>query len=722
MLLLVLGTLACGGWLEGLRAEPQQGFSYPRAKKVDQVDDLHGVRVPDPYRWMEATPEESDDLREWIEAENKVTFAFLESIPERTRLKERLTRVWDYERFTPPFKEGGKYFFSRNTGLQNQNVYYVADSLDAQPRVLLDPNAMSAEGVVALTGLDVSDDGRLLAYGVAEKGSDWQVWRVRDIASGRDMPDEVRWVKFSGASFTKDGKGFFYSRYDEPEEGSALTAQNYYHKLFYHTLGTSQSEDRLIYQRRDEKEWGFGGSVTDDGRYLIITVWKGTERKNLIFYKNLQSPDAPVVELINAFEAEYDFIDNDGPVFWFKTDLDAPRYRVIAIDTSSPDRSNWKTIIPESRDTLRSVGLVGDRFIAHYMQDAKSAVRLFDLNGSPLRDVKLPGLGTATGFTGKRGDKETFYGFTSYTDPGSIFRYDVATGESTVWRKPKTDIRLDDLETRQVFYPSKDGTKVPMFITCRKDVKLDGHNPTILYGYGGFNASMTPSFRASTTVWLEMGGIYAVANLRGGGEYGKDWHNAGRLKNKQNVFDDFIAAAEWLIANKYTTSDKLAISGGSNGGLLVGAVMTQRPDLFAAALPAVGVLDMYRFHKFTIGHAWRSDYGDPDVAEDFHVLRKYSPLHNLKTGTRYPATLITTADHDDRVVPAHSFKFAAALQEAHSGPNPVLIRIQTKAGHGAGKPTSMQIEEAADIFAFLVRVLDMKLPTPAPEEAGRKSS
>jgi len=716
--LFVLGFLAPAA----LRAEPAKGFNYPKAKKAEQVDDLHGVKVADPYRWMEATPEESEDLRNWIEAENKVTFGFLESIPERPRIKERLTKVWDYERFSPPSKEGGKYFFSRNTGLQNQNVWFFADKLDSEPRVLLDPNTMSAEGVVALSGMDISDDARLLAYGVSDKGSDWEIWRVKDIATGKELPDEIRWVKWSGASFTRDNAGFYYSRYDAPEEGAALTAQNYYHKLFYHKLGTSQSEDKLIYERKDQKDWGFGGNVTDDGRYLIINVWKGTERKNQIYFKDLQNPDAPVVELINKFEAEYSFIDNDGPVFWFRTDSDAPRYRIIAIDTRSPDRANWKSVVPESKDTLQGISLVGDQFIATYMQDAKSAVKVFDVTGKPIRDIKLPGIGTAGGFTGKRTDKESFYTFTGYTTPSTVYRYDIATGESTVWRKPTTDLRLDDFETKQVFYPSKDGTKIPMFITHRKDVKLDGQNPTVLYGYGGFNASMTPAFRVSTAVWLEMGGVYAVANLRGGGEYGKDWHNAGRLKNKQNVFDDFIAAGEWLIANKYTSKEKLAINGGSNGGLLVGAVMNQRPDLFAAALPAVGVMDMYRFHKFTIGHAWRSDYGDPDNADDFKVLQAYSPLHNLKAGTEYPATLITTADHDDRVVPAHSFKYAAALQEAHKGDNPVLIRIQTKAGHGAGKPTSMQIDEAADVYSFLVKVLDMKLPTADGTAAPKKST
>lgn len=718
VLLVVLGLLAP----MQLRAEPAKGFDYPKAKKVDQTDDLHGVKVADPYRWMESTPEESPDLQSWIDAENKVTFGFLNSIPERAAIKERLTKAWNYERYSPPFKQGGKYFFSKNTGLQNQNVYYVADSLDAEPKVLLDPNTMSAEGVVALSGFSITDDARLLAYGVSEKGSDWQVWRVREIASGKELPDEVRWVKWSGASWTKDGSGFFYSRYDAPEEGAALTGSNYYHKLYFHKLGTSQSEDKLVYERKDEKEWGFAGNVTDDGRYLIISVWKGTERKNQIFYKDLQLPDGPVVELINKFEAQFDFIDNDGSVFWFQTDLDAPRYRVLAIDTKNPDRKEWKTILPESKDTLSAVSAVGNHFIANYMQDAKSVVKIFDLTGKPVRDVKLPGLCTAGGFGGKRSEKETFYSFTSFTTPGSIYRYDMATGESTLWRKPSVDLKLDDFETKQVFYPSKDGTKIPMFITHRKDVKLDGQNPTLLYGYGGFNASLTPSFKVSSAVWLEMGGVYAVANLRGGGEYGKDWHNAGRLKNKQNVFDDFIAAGEWLIANKYTSKEKLAINGGSNGGLLVGAVVNQRPDLFAAALPAVGVMDMYRFHKFTIGHAWRSDYGDPDVAEDFKVLQGYSPLHNIKAGTKYPATMITTADHDDRVVPAHSFKYAAALQEAHKGDNPVLIRIQTKAGHGAGKPTSMQIDEAADVYSFLVKVLDMKLPTPGAEGAKKSTS
>lgn len=716
--LVVVGLLVSGR----LHAEPAKELEYPKAKKAEQVDDLHGVKVPDPYRWMEATPEESEDLRHWIEAENQVTFGFLDRIPERARIKERLTKVWDYERFTPPSKRGGKYFFSKNTGLQNQNVLYVADALDAPPRVLLDPNTMSSEGVVSLSGLDITDDAKMIAYGVADKGSDWQVWRVRDIGSGKDLPDEIHWVKWSGASWTKDGQGFFYGRYDEPKPGAELTGANYFHKLYYHKLGTMQSEDPLVYDRKDQKEWGFSGNVTDDGQFLIISVSQGTERKNLIFYKDLRTPGAPVVELIREFENEFDFIDNDGPVFWFQTDANASRYQVLAIDTRSPAKENWKTIIPESKDTIRSAGLVGNRFIVDYMQDAKSAVKVFDVSGKFLRDVALPGLGTASGFGGKRSDQETFYGYTSYTDPGSIFRYDVASGESTVWRRPKVDIKLDDFETKQVFYPSKDGTKIPMFIIHRKDVKLDGGNPTILYGYGGFNISLTPDFRISRAVWLEMGGIYAVANLRGGGEYGKDWHNAGRLKNKQNVFDDFIAAGEWLIANQYTCKEKLAINGGSNGGLLIGAVMNQRPDLFAAALPAVGVMDMLRFHKFTIGWGWTSDYGSPDKEDDFKVLQTYSPLHNVKSGTSYPATMITTADHDDRVVPAHSFKYAATLQEAHRGPHPVLIRIQTKAGHGAGKPTSMQIDEAADVYSFLVKVLDMKLPTTDGAAKPKKST
>jgi len=699
--LLVAVALAVAG------ANAATSPAYPPTKKGDVVEEIHGQKIADPYRWLEEL--DSPETKEWIEAQNKVTFGFLEQIPSRKAIQDRLTKLWNFERFGIPFKEGGKYFYSHNSGLQNQNVIYVADSLTAEPRVLMNPNEWSADGTVALSGWSVTRDGKYVAYGKSSGGSDWVEYFVKDIATGKDLDDQIKWVKFSGASWMKDGSGFFYSRYDEPK-GNELSSVNYFQKLFFHKVGTPQAEDVLIYERPDKKEWGFGGSVTEDGRFLIISNWEGTERKNRILYKDLSQPDGKVVELLMEFDAQYDFIGNDGTTFYFYTDLNAPRGRLIAIDVTHPARSEWKELIPQAAETLRSVGYVGGRFIAEYLKDAHSQVKVFDTKGQFVREVEFPGLGSAGGFGGKPDDPETFYSFTSFSTPATIYRYDVQTGASEVYKKPKVDFNPDLYESKQVFYQSKDGTRVPMFITHRKGIQLDGNNATYLYGYGGFNIPITPSFSIANLVWMEMGGVFAVANLRGGGEYGKEWHDAGRLKNKQNVFDDFIAAADWLIANQYTKPAKLAIGGGSNGGLLVGACMTQRPDLFGAALPQVGVMDMLRFHKFTIGWAWVSDYGSPDDPEMFNVLRAYSPLHSLKPGVSYPATLITTGDHDDRVVPAHSFKFAAALQEAQKGEAPVLIRIETRAGHGAGKPTQMIIEEVADRWAFLTRVLDMKLP------------
>jgi len=691
-------------------------FSYPKAKKVDQVDDYHGTKVADPYRWLENP--DSPESREWIEAQNKITFDFLGKIPAREKIKQRLTDLWNYERFGVPFKEGNRYFISRNDGLQNQSVLYTMDTLSAEPRVLLDPNKLSNEGTVALKGYAISEDGEYMAYGLSSAGSDWEEWRVKRVSTGQDTDDVLNWVKFSGASWTHDGSGFFYSRYDAPKEGQKLQELNYFQKLFFHKRGTPQSEDVLVYHRPDQKEWGFGGHVTEDGRYLIISIRQGTDTKNRLFYKEIvpgqpvselvYGKGAKVVELLNDFDASYEFIANDGPVFWFQTDLDAPRGKIIQIDTREPKRANWKVIIPEGKDTIQGASVVNRQLIVTYMKDASSMVEIFDLNGKKVRSVGLPGVGSVGGFGGEMKDTETFYAFTSFTRPSTIYRYDMVKGESTVFRAPKLKFDPANYETKQVFYNSKDGTRVPMFIVHKKGLELNGKNPTLLYAYGGFNISLTPSFSASSMVWLEMGGVYAQPNLRGGGEYGEEWHQAGTKLRKQNVFDDFIAAAEWLIANKYTQPQKLAIAGGSNGGLLVGAAITQRPELFGAALPAVGVMDMLRFHKFTIGWAWVSDYGSADNPEEFRALYKYSPLHNLKTGAKYPATLVTTADHDDRVVPAHSFKFAAAIQEAQAGEDPVLIRIETKAGHGAGKPTAKIIEEAADRYAFLVKSLEME--------------
>lgn len=680
-------------------------MSYPISNKSDQIDNYHGTLVADAYRWLEDP--DSAETQSWISAENQVTFAYLNEITAREKIKQRLTKLWDYEKYGIPFKEGNNYFYFKNNGLQNQSVLYTLKTLDAEPRILLDPNKLSTDGTIALSGLAISENGKLLAYGLSSSGSDWQEWKVRDVETGADLQDHLQWIKFSGASWTKDNQGFFYSRYDQPNEKTKLEDVNYYQKLYYHQLGTPQSEDVLIYHRDDQKEWGFSGNVTEDGSYLVISIWLGTDAKNLVFYKDLTNPNAEVVELINQFEADYSFIEHDDHVFYFRTDFHAPRGRLIAIDTKNPAQENWQEIIPQSVATLESANILNNQFVVDYLQDARTEIKIFDLNGALVREVELPGLGSAGGFGGKRHDTETFYSFTSFTTPGTIYRYNMVTGESELFRQSQVDFHPDDYETKQIFYSSKDGTQVPMFITHKKGMELDGNNPTYLYAYGGFNASMTPSFSVSTLVWMEMGGVYAMPNIRGGGEYGEEWHQAGMKDKKQNVFDDFIAAAEWLIANQYTQPAKLAIAGGSNGGLLVGACMTQRPELFGAALPAVGVMDMLRFHKFTIGWAWVPEYGSPDNPEEFTTLYSYSPLHNLKPGTAYPATLITTADHDDRVVPAHSFKFAATLQAHQAGDAPVLIRIETKAGHGAGKPTAKIIEEAADKWAFLVRTLEV---------------
>ena len=700
--------LSCVGPASTLKRPMTYRLAYPETVKQEIMDDYHGTKVADPYRWLE--DDNAPDTKAWVTAQNKVTFSYLDQIPERAKLRERLTKLWNFERYGIPFKQGGRYFYSKNDGLQNQSVLYVADSLNTAPRVLLDPNKLSSDGTVALSGYRLSEDGNLMAYGLSTSGSDWNEWKVRDVRTGADTGDHIKWVKFSSASWTKDGKGFFYSRYDAPKAGDALKGVNKFQKLYFHKLGTPQSDDVLIYERRDQPDWGFGGSVTDDGRFLIISIWQGTDPRNRVYYRDLTKADAPIVKLLDDYDADYSFVDNDGGVFWFYTDLKAPRGRVIAIYTANPDRAQWKEVIPQAAETLKGVNLVGNQFICTYLKDARGQVKRFSREGQALGEVALPGLGSVGGFGGKRTDTETFYSFTSFMTPGTIYRYDVASGTSSIFRTPQVDFDSARYETKQVFFNSKDGTRVPMFLTHRKGLKLDGSNPTYLYGYGGFNIPQTPGFSVSMATWLELGGVYAVANLRGGGEYGEVWHKAGTKLKKQNVFDDFIGAAEWLIAKRYTRPEKLAIAGGSNGGLLVGACLTQRPDLFGCCLPAVGVMDMLRFHKFTIGWAWTSDYGSSEKADEFKALFAYSPLHNLRPGVRYPATLVTTADHDDRVVPAHSFKFAARLQECQSKPGaPVLIRIETKAGHGAGKPTAKLIEEAADKLGFVVRELGVTM-------------
>jgi len=629
-------------------------------------------------------------------------------VSARPSLVARLSELWDYERFGIPHREGERIVFSKNDGLQNQSVLFALDPGADEPRVLLDPNTLSADGTVALSGASFTDDGSLLAYGLAEAGSDWNTWKVRDVASGEDLADTIRWVKFSSASWLHDGSGFFYSRYDEPTAGAELQEQNHFQKLYLHRIGTAQAEDALVYERPDQPEWSLGGTVSEDGRWLVIHCSQGTDPNTRVFYKDLGDPSAEVVGLLTAGDARYVFAGNDGTKFWFQTNLEAPRSRLVAIDVEAPQREHWVELIGEAEQTLDDVSVVGDHFVCSYLKDAYSLVRVFDLQGRHVRDVELPGIGTASGFRGRRDDPVTWYAFSGFADPGSVFRYDVSTGDSELFRTPSVAFDPADYVTEQVFYESADGTRVPMFITHRRDLAIDGDCPTLLYGYGGFNISITPSFRPDRLLWMELGGVYAVANLRGGGEYGEAWHQAGMKLVKQHVFDDFIAAGEALIRLGYTRPARLAIHGGSNGGLLVGACVNQRPDLWGAALPAVGVMDMLRFQLFTIGWAWVSDYGSVADPEEFAALYAYSPYHNIRPGTCYPPVLVTTSDHDDRVVPAHSFKYTAALQHAQGCDHPILIRIETRAGHGAGKPTSKRIEEAADQLAFLVRALQLE--------------
>lgn len=693
-----------------LTAQADMTFTYPDSHPGDLIETLHGIEVADPYRWLEDL--NSEKTATWVEEQNKVTADYLSTIDSKDAISKHLTKLWNYERQGVPFAEGGRYFFSKNDGLQNQAVLYTTRDLAKEGTVLLDPNTLSEDGTVSLNGYEVSPDGKHLAYSVSKSGSDWIEWRVRNIETGEDLADRLQWSKFSGAAWSKDGKGFYYGLFAKPEEGDEFTAKNTDKKIHYHRLGTPQGDDKLIYERPDQPLWGLYAGVTDDGNYLLIHVSRGTDTKNALFYKDLTSEDSEVVELLPDFDASYSYVTHLGQTMFIETDLDAPRSKLIAIDLTQSEKENWKTIIPESKNTLRSVSHVGGILLANYMSDAHSEVLRFDLEGHSLGKVDLPGLGTVGGFSGKADDEETYYVFTSFTSPGTIYRYQISSNQSSVFRKSKAEIDSDTYETKQVFYPSKDGTQIPMFIVHKKGIELNGQNPTYLYAYGGFNISLTPNYSPATIAWLDMGGVYASPNLRGGGEYGEEWHQAGMKDRKQNVFDDFIAAAEYLIAENYTSTPKLAIAGGSNGGLLVGACLVQRPGLYGACLPAVGVMDMLRFHKFTIGWAWEAEYGSPDNAEEFPAIHAYSPYHNLKKGTSYPATMVTTSDHDDRVVPAHSYKFAAALQAANAGPEPMLIRIETKSGHGAGTPTTKQIEQAADKFAFLSKELDFEVSLP----------
>ncbi len=685
-------------------------LKYPATKRGKLVDDYHGTKVADPFRWLEGDVRIDKAVADWVAEQNKVTFAYLNQIPERDAIKKRLTELWNYEKISAPAKIASYYLFSKNDGLQNHAVYYTQDSLKAEPKELLNPNAWSKDGTIALAGLSFSEDGKYLAYGTSEAGSDWNTWKVLHVESRKLLSDELKWIKFSSASWTHDGKGFFYSRFPEPKAGEKFQGLPLNMKLYYHRVGTPQTEDVLVYHRPDQPTWTLGGGVTEDGRYLIISVSDGTtSRKSRIVYKDLNEPFGLPIDLIDNHDSVNAFVHNDGPIFYFRTDKDAPRGKVIAIDIRNPDPKNWKDVVPQTKSALQSVGYVGNLLVCSYLKDARTQIEMHRLDGTFVRSVDLPGIGTAGGFNGKASDTETFYTFTSYNVPGRTYRYDMLTGKSELFREPKVAFKPDDYEVKQVFYKSKDGTQIPMFISHKKGIKLDGNNPTLLYGYGGFNISLTPQFSISKFAWMEMGGVYAVANIRGGGEYGRDWHRAATRLNRPKAYEDFIAAAEHLIETKYTQPAKLAIQGGSNGGLLVGAVMCQRPDLFGVCLPAVGVMDMLRFHKFTAGRFWVDDFGSADNAEEFKVLYSYSPYHNLKPGTKYPATMVTTADTDDRVVPSHSFKFAAQLQVCQSGPAPVVIRIETRSGHGAGRPTSMIIEEVADEFAFLVRNLGVKM-------------
>jgi prolyl oligopeptidase len=684
--------------------ETTSAFHYPPARRVDQTDDYFGTKVSDPYRWMEDV--DSAELKAWVDAENELTQSYLAAVPSRDAMQRRLMELINFERYTAPARRGTRYFYSHNSGLQNQNVLYWQEGLDGEPMVLLDPNTFSADGTVAISGLSITDDGSLAAYSIADAGSDWVKWHVRDVTTGEDLPDIVEWSKFSGAAWLKDGSGFFYQGYDAPE-AEALKAANYFHKVFFHKLGTSQSEDKLVFDRPDDKELNLGAHVTDDGRYLVLYQSKGTSPNNEIAIKDLLHPESSIVRLIDTADATYAPVNNDGSLFWLLTTLDAPNGKVIAVDLNHPEREHWKTVIPESTNKLSDISIIDNTFIANYLADAQSLIELRSLDGQLIERLKLPAIGTAYGFGGLREDTETFYQFTNFTTPGTIYRLNLKTRQSTLFRQPKLLFDPAVYETTQIFYNSKDGTSVPMFVSHKKGLLLDGSAPTLLYAYGGFNVPLMPEFSSAHVMWMEMGGIYAQPSLRGGGEYGEAWHEAGTRLKKQNVFDDFIAAAEWLIANRYTSAKKLAIAGGSNGGLLVAACELQRPDLFGAVIAQVGVMDMLRFDKFTIGWAWKEEYGAPsESAEEFAAIYKYSPLHNIKQGGSYPATLVTTGDHDDRVYPAHSFKYTAALQAAQSGTNPILIRVETRAGHGAGMPLSKRIEATVDQYAFLVRELN----------------
>ena len=674
----------------------QPKFSYPETRKVDHTDEYFGTKVADPYRWLE--DDNSDETKAWVKEENKLTFAYLDSISFRNAIKERITNLWNYPKQSSPSKYGDFYLYSKNDGLQNQSVIYVKKGENGEERVLIDPNTLSKNGTVALAGMSVREDGKYIAYMLAEGGSDWRKAYVMDVATGKNLNDELGWIKFSGISWY--GNGFFYSRYDAPEAGAELTTKNEFHKVYYHKIGDRQEDDKLIFVDNEHPLRNCSAGVTDDEMYLIVYQTESTSG-NVLYIKNLKA-DGPFIQFNDSFSNEWMALDHINGKLYLQTNYKAPNYRVVTVDASNPRIDGVKDLIPESENVMQGVSYVGGRLFASYLKDARSEIKIFDINGTSLGEVKLPALGTCSGVYGKPKENTAYFSFTSFTFPTVIYKYNVKENTYTEYFKPSIDFDFDSYETEQVFYTSKDGTKVPMFIVHKKGIAKDGSNPTLLYGYGGFNASMTPGFSASRLAWLEQGGIYVMANIRGGGEYGEKWHKAGTKLQKQNVFDDFIAAAEYLISEKYTSPAKLAVQGGSNGGLLVGAVVNQRPDLFAVAVPQVGVMDMLRFHKFTIGWAWIGDYGSSDNEEEFGYIYKYSPIHNIRSDVDYPATMVTTADHDDRVVPAHSFKYIATLQEKQKDrKNPMLIRIQTDAGHGAGTPTAIAIQEVTDMYSFI---------------------
>jgi prolyl oligopeptidase len=676
-----------------MTAEQLKVDMYPETLRDDTVEKYGEESIPDPYRWLE--DDNSEETVDWVKRQNVVTSDYLAKIPFKERISSRLSELWDYEKVSAPFKEGDSYYFFKNDGLQNQSVMYTSAELGGEGQVFFDPNKLSDDGTSSLGGFSFNEKGDKMAYQVSEGGSDWRTIYVKDVASGNNLEDKIEWVKFSGMAWTPDG--FYYSRYPASDDDGKLSAKNEYHSVYFHKLGTAQSEDKLIYKDNDYPQRNAYAGTSEDGKYFYVAASESTSGNSLAIGETATNTTKKVVE---GFDHDFSLIDNDGEQMLFLTNKGAPKNRLIAIDYNNPAEANWKEVIPESEDALRNISIVGNRIFANYLHNASSLIKVFNLDGSFIQDLELPCIGTTGGISGKKEGDVGFFSITSFTNPTAVYKLNPQTLESEVYKEPKLDIDLSKFKTEQVWYTSKDGTKIPMFLTYKKDLVLDGKRPTLLYGYGGFDIPITPSFSIKRLPILENDGIYAVANIRGGGEFGSEWHKAGTKERKQNVFDDFQAAAEYLISANYTNSSKLAIEGRSNGGLLVGACMTQRPDLYAVAFPGVGVLDMLRYHKFTIGWAWAGDYGRSDDPEAFEYLKAYSPLHNLKE-IEYPATMVTTADHDDRVVPAHSFKFISELQHKHQGDNPVLIRIETSAGHGAGKPTSKQIEEAADELSFM---------------------